>query len=90
VLVPRTVGNLIACESRWRSGDDELRTVDPAVAAHPGVGPVSMRQLWTLSESAGDFLVYCGIKLAGRVLQQMHRRRGRAKTWHRDESRRAG
>ena len=90
VLVPKTVWNLIACESRWRSGDDELLAIDPAVAVHPGVGPASARTLWRASPSASDFFIYCGVKVAGRLLQRVHRRRGRARIWHRDESRRAG
>lgn len=89
VLVPKRVSNLVACESRWRSGDVELLAIDPAVAQHPGVGAAPVATLWKASGSAGDLAIYYGIKVAGRLLHWLNRRRGRAGRWHRDESRRA-
>lgn len=88
VLVPRRIGNLVTCESRWRSGDVQLLAHDPAAADHPGVGAAPVRQLWAASGSTRDVVVYYGIKLAGRLLHRLNRRRGRAGLWHRDESRR--
>jgi hypothetical protein len=88
VLVPKTISNLISCESRWRSGDAQLQALDPSAEAHPGVGPASFRQLWGWSPSPFDFFIYCGIKAAGRLLYRVNSARGRAGRWHRDESRR--
>lgn len=88
VLVPKRIGSLIACESRWRSGDVELLNLDPSAAAHPGVGAAPVRQLWAASGSIPDLAIYYGVKVAGRLLHWVNRRRGRAGRWHRDESRR--
>lgn len=89
VLAPKTVRHLLACESRWRAGDEELKRLGLVQHGGPEIGRASLPQLWKSSGSPLDFIIYVGIKMAGRALSVRHRWKGRGRVWHRDESRRA-
>ena len=87
IFAPRTLPDLISCESRWRAGDAELRDFfrksGRSMAPEPGL-PAPVKR----SGPAASLFVYAGIKIAGRLFFAFNRLRGRAGVWHRDQSQR--
>jgi glycosyltransferase involved in cell wall biosynthesis len=85
IKAPRRVSELIRCESRWRSGDAQLRSFGPPKTDEGGPS-AGIKALWRAGVSPVDLAIYSAIKMAGRALLQLNRYRGRASIWHRDES----
>jgi glycosyltransferase involved in cell wall biosynthesis len=88
VRAPRHFRNLIACESRWRAGDAELRQFRPGSATARDQAREA-RSLWSRRSSALDLGIYYLIKLLGRAAFTFNRLSGRSGRWHRDSSTRA-
>ena len=87
VRAPRRTRDLVACESRWRSGDAQLRRLgggQPLGRSKAG----EARALLARTGSASDLAVYYAIKMAGRCLFALNRALGRGGHWFRDGSRR--
>jgi glycosyltransferase involved in cell wall biosynthesis len=86
VRAPRAIAELIRSEARRRSGDAQLRSTFGPPSSDEGGPAAGMLALWREGIPLLDLAVYSAIKLAGRVLYQVNRVRGRAGHWHRDES----
>lgn len=88
VRAPRRVSDLVACESRWRSGDAQLRSLGGGAEPLSRGKRAEARALLARSGSPPDLAAYYAIKVAGRLLFALNRLRGRGGHWFRDESHR--
>lgn len=81
VRAPESVGSLLACEARWRSGDAQIKgRTDLAPFGVPG------RRRQKVTGAPMDLLIYYGIKVTGRLLFRWNALRGRRHHWHRDNA----
>lgn len=85
IYAPRTLSDLISCESRWRAGDAQLR--DFFRTSGRSSTP-ELEQTRKSDAPAASLAIYGAIKIAGRLYLAFNRLRGRAGMWHRDRSRR--
>ena len=86
VRAPKNVAELIRSEARRRSGDAQLRSTFGPPRTDEGGPAAGALALWRSGVSPPDFAIYSVIKIAGRLVYQVNRLRGRASHWHRDES----
>ncbi len=79
VTAPSTLGQLLACEMRWRAGNVQLRQrmQPPADDGLPPPAPLAP------SPRMADRAIYYTIKLLGRAKLLLAARRGKAGLWHR-------